>query len=382
MFCPKCGGELPQESQFCTHCGNIINAQTQNVQGFANGAGQQYNQPFPYNATVYFCPKRVWGQFILRKATIEIASQKMPTKINSFSKLEIAPGETDVLCYANYLGKCGKAKLRFMFESGKTYVVNYRSPLIVFMAGKLNIQPANPSIEAELNSRKKGKMLKWGVIAAVILIICVMIFSGGGSDTGTASTDNQQTVSNDNGSNTNGELSGAGSGENEINNSDSGQFDETPYDLYSLMSSSMTSDEDLYFDLNDKATAFLQNNPSLFPAKTEDECISFTDDSISFEHIAKNDDKYGDKLMYIPILYVAQITETDIGDGTYISELNVGDEYGNQYYIIYIGELPDIFENDTIYAYGLPLSMSQFSNVEGGITLCPIIAGSYIGTIE
>ena len=44
--------------------------------------------------------------------------------------------------------------------------------------------------------------------------------------------------------------------------------------------------------------------------------------------------------------------------------------------------LPNLFEGSTISAYGLPLSMGSFENTDGGVTLCPIVAGSYISTIE
>ncbi len=58
------------------------------------------------------------------------------------------------------------------------------------------------------------------------------------------------------------------------------------------------------------------------------------------------------------------------------------DDDGNQYYIFYLGELPDIFEEDTIGVYGLPLSMSRFANTGGGTTLCPVLAGSWITAVE
>ena len=81
--------------------------------------------------------------------------------------------------------------------------------------------------------------------------------------------------------------------------------------------------------------------------------------------------------MYFPFLEVAQIEEVQIEEDLYFTALNVSDGE-NQYYILYNDELPDIFEGSSIMAYGLPLSMSWFTNTDGGTTLCPIIAGSFI----
>ena len=113
-------------------------------------------------ATIYFCPKRLWGQYALRKATIEVANQKVTTKINGYSKLKLNAGEANILCYGNYLGKCGKSQETFYFQDGCNYLVDYRSPLLIFMAGKIQIHSTDDNIETELISKVKKRKITNG----------------------------------------------------------------------------------------------------------------------------------------------------------------------------------------------------------------------------
>ena len=89
-----------------------------------------------------------------------------------------------------------------------------------------------------------------------------------------------------------------------------------------------------------------------------------------------------DKLFVLPSVYVLQILEEEIYEGDYITEVNVIDEEGDQYYILYYGELTDVYEDDTISVVGLPLGNSSFENTDGGQTLVIVIAGSYIELAE
>lgn len=151
MLCPNCGKEIAQESRFCAHCGKETGGELPLGKQTPGAETCQPAGSAPSgNAVVYFCPNRKFGQFLLRKATIEISNQIVTTKVKKASKLIISPGKTDIFCYGNYLGKCGKVQKSFVFESGTAYIVKCRSPLVVFMSGKLVIRPVEPKEEEKL----------------------------------------------------------------------------------------------------------------------------------------------------------------------------------------------------------------------------------------
>lgn len=150
------------------------------------------------------------------------------------------------------------------------------------------------------------------------------------------------------------------------------------YELYERLQ----DNEFVPYTINDKAAAFLKTHSNLFPAEKEaDIDAALCDTELQYKHVAKNPNRYGDKLMVFPALYVAQITETEMEEDNYFTELNVSDSEGIQYYFLYNGELPEVFEDDWIYAYGLPLKNSSFKNTEGGETLVIVLAGSYVGIL-
>ena len=65
MFCSKCGKEINYEGGFCPECGAKVG------ESFANEG----------KSIVYFRPKRILGQWLLRNATMVIGSQQIKTKI-------------------------------------------------------------------------------------------------------------------------------------------------------------------------------------------------------------------------------------------------------------------------------------------------------------
>ena len=83
------------------------------------------------------------------------------------------------------------------------------------------------------------------------------------------------------------------------------------------------------------------------------------------------------KLMYVADALVVQISEEEISDGKYFTMLNVTDG-DQQYYVYYIGELDNIFEDREISIVGLPLGTSQFNNTDGGQTIVIVLAGTKV----
>ncbi|WP_101909224.1 zinc ribbon domain-containing protein [Marasmitruncus massiliensis] len=152
----------------------------------------------------------------------------------------------------------------------------------------------------------------------------------------------------------------------------------TPSEFYGQLQ----DNDDLPYQISEKAQTFLETHPDLFPVASEQELSGFVDRSIEFKHLEKNSDKYGDQLMYLPEVYVIQIKETQVDENLTVNEINLIDVNGLSYYVFYMGALDDIFKDDVISVWGLPLGMSQYENTGGGTTITPVLAGSYLTKIE
>lgn len=135
------------------------------------------------------------------------------------------------------------------------------------------------------------------------------------------------------------------------------------------------------YTVNEKATVFLTAHEDYFPTKNYNQIAGEVDSSIEYKHVEKNSNQYGDKLMELPELYVMSISETDLGNEQVFTEVETtdGDSF---YYILYVGELADIYKADIIKVVGLPLSISGYENISGGSTTTLVLAGSYIEKID
>lgn len=140
--------------------------------------------------------------------------------------------------------------------------------------------------------------------------------------------------------------------------------------------------EAMPYVISPKAKTFIQENESLFPVDSEVLLTEYVDENLSYKNISKNQNNYGDKMMFIDQAYVGQINETNMDENTVFTEMQVWDLEENCYYILYMGSLPDVFAEDVIKLYGTPLGMTSFSNVSGGSTLAVVMAGSYIEKLE
>lgn len=149
-------------------------------------------------------------------------------------------------------------------------------------------------------------------------------------------------------------------------------------DLYEYLG---TISPDLPYVISPLAKDFINENPTLFPCADKETAEEYTDSSIEFKMINKNQNKYGDKLMCVSEAYVVGINESNYDDGTSLTEVQAMDYEGNYYYVLYIGVLDDIYQEDTIEIYGAPLGMTSFANVSGGTTISCVIAGSYVGKL-
>lgn len=224
--------------------------------------------------------------------------------------------------------------------------------------------PAGPS----QSGKKKPPFKIIGIAAGVIIILIIGAAALSGSEDETETLAETETaVSAESGTKQETET-----GETAGNQ----QIDMEAYDLYYALEENGVAD----YVLNAKAADFLKEHGDLFPADSAEtvQAAGVIDESLEARQIMKNPDRYGDQLMMLPELNVVQISETEIDAGQYLTEINAIDLNGQQYYIFYNGVLDDVFENDWISAYGLPLGTATFANTEGGETWTIPMAGSYV----
>lgn len=133
--------------------------------------------------------------------------------------------------------------------------------------------------------------------------------------------------------------------------------------------------EDYNYETRQDSMDFITQYPNLFPVDDENSLLDFTDTSIEMKHLKKNASSYGDKLIYDTDMIVLSITEDEY-EGQIMSTIYLSDSNKSTYYIMcYIGRI-DIFEDDVVRIYGLPLG-----HTTGELYDAEIIAGSYIEKI-
>lgn len=156
-----------------------------------------------------------------------------------------------------------------------------------------------------------------------------------------------------------------------------GEF--TPTKLEYLQSFNYNSDDksNLVFNMTDKATDYIKNNDKIFPTSNFEEIKNKVDTNIEFRHLIKNINNYGDKLIKYDKGTVASIYEVNLY-GYDITTLQVNNFDGTFYFIYYFGKLNDIYENDNVVVYGLPIACTSFTNVSNTTTQAIVMLGSYV----
>lgn len=341
MFCSKCGKEIDQEGGFCPQCGAKIGEHT-----------IVENKSF-----IYFRPRKHFGQWLLRKATIAIDSQKVTTKIKETVKLEVSSKTAEVSCYSNYLGKTGIATQSFTFESGKSYIVDYQSPLLVFSKGKISINTAEPSIEEKfLRHNKNHSFIKiFASIVAIILLLIVAISScTPNSDSNTADSTNNQSNK-----------------QTEIADHDV----PIAVDAYKWIDKNDTLDD---YEISSKSLQFIFEHPDFFPGNDSNsgaisDIVNF---DLEYKYISKTPEKYNDTLInIIGTVIDCEELNTPYGTVTYV-HISEDDTYNN-FCLYYLGEI-EIFEDDWLYVYALPFDIVTFENMSGAYTEAVVGAASFI----
>ena len=132
------------------------------------------------------------------------------------------------------------------------------------------------------------------------------------------------------------------------------------------------------FTMSASSASFLEAHTDLFPAGKQASLANYIDKSVEYKHLNKNIEKYGDILFENNAMHVIDIHEETVQKEVSLTTVHVLDGQGNSFVILYRGELPDIFKDDTVYVCGLPLGLSSFDNVGGGSTIAAVLAGCVV----
>ena len=203
---------------------------------------------------------------------------------------------------------------------------------------------------------RKRFLLTLGMVAA--MSVSIVGCGGSSSSSNKKTTESQKTEA-------------ANSTEN--NDSDDSSDIDGMGDLYEYIGE---NSEYIPYTISPKAKTFLNDHPEVCAAKKVNSIKKYVDASIEYKQVEKNQNKFGDKIMKTPECYVIKVNESGEGNST-ITEIQVCDADSNYYYVIYNGSL-DIYKEDTVQIYGVPVGMTSFENVGGGTTVSLIIAGSYV----
>lgn len=178
----------------------------------------------------------------------------------------------------------------------------------------------------------------------------------------------------------------SGCGESDTANTSSGLSDSSSQASSNSISllellEELQNNADMPFSMNDNAKKMLTENEALFIGNEHDNLDEYTDYSVEYRMLTKNIDKYGDKLIYIPEAYVISISETPVDNKTF-TEMQLLDADENSYEVFSEASYDDIFEDDVVTCYGLPLGETSFDNISGGTTLAIVLAGSSVEKLQ
>lgn len=138
--------------------------------------------------------------------------------------------------------------------------------------------------------------------------------------------------------------------------------------------------EDMPITLTEKSKTMLKENESLFTSNSTDGLEQYTDFDLDYRIIMKNVSSYGDRLMYIPEAYVISVSEEEV-EGKTLTEMQLIDANEKYYYVIGMTSYGEIYEDDVVECYGLPVSDTTFENIGGGTTISLVLAGSAVNKI-
>ena len=132
------------------------------------------------------------------------------------------------------------------------------------------------------------------------------------------------------------------------------------------------------FTIQDKSREFLIDHSNLFTQNSEDGLGAFVDTTFSYRAYAKSPDLYGDQLIRQAKLHVAQIKEFDTFQNIRATEIIAVDTNENVYYVYYLGTVANVYVNDSITMYALPLDFFAYETTERIDMPAVVCAAAYI----
>lgn len=155
-----------------------------------------------------------------------------------------------------------------------------------------------------------------------------------------------------------------------------GEFCPTPYEIFRFAGE---PDDGWYgFTIQDKSREFLIDHSNLFTQNSEDGLGAFVDTTFSYRAYAKSPDLYGDQLIRQAKLHVAQIKEFDTFQNIRATEIIAVDTNENVYYVYYLGTVANVYVNDSITMYALPLDFFAYETTERIDMPAVVCAAAYI----
>lgn len=140
----------------------------------------------------------------------------------------------------------------------------------------------------------------------------------------------------------------------------------------------LADNDDLDYDIPEKAISFIENHPDFFPGNEENDgaMSDYVDDDADYAHVKKSPDKYADKfIMTGGTIVDCEEAETEYGTMTY---LHIMDYEGCSYCMYYLDSI-DLVEGDEVArAYVLPFGMTTFENLNATYTEAIVGAVGYI----
>ena len=123
------------------------------------------------------------------------------------------------------------------------------------------------------------------------------------------------------------------------------------------------------YQKSEKAYNFISANPGMFPSSSDVYGPHLNPD-LEFKHVTKDITAVGEEFMAIDGTVLSIYANPTESEGVEkVTELEIVDSSFNYYNLVYFGELPDIYSEDTVHAVFLPYALISFPNQAGGSTV-------------
>lgn len=131
-------------------------------------------------------------------------------------------------------------------------------------------------------------------------------------------------------------------------------------------------------ELAEESYEYIVDNYNLFPAKKDKEVNKAIEKSetIDYRELSKNPAKYHSNIVSFSG-FVRQIDEQNVDDETMTYAI-VYDDNSNAHVIFMYKEAEEIYEDDDITFYGIPIGAYDFSSDDGGFQSSILYFGSHI----